>query len=89
MTGNMDSGMAFFTRLAADLVVDQTENADLRVSRFFPAEAAIREIHLNAGIYNITINYYSAGGTLLHSDARTGVRLESGRLNVLESAYLN
>ena len=41
MTENMDSSFAFFTRLAADLMVDTTENADLRVSRFFPAEAAI------------------------------------------------
>jgi hypothetical protein len=89
MTANMGGGTAFLSRLVADLMVDQTENADLRVSRFFPAEASIREIHLDEGIYDIQINYYGAGGALLHSDERTGVRLEAGRLNVLESAYLN
>ncbi len=89
MTKNMDSGVGFFTRLAADLLVDQTENADLRVSRFFPAEAAIRELHLDEGTYDIKVNYYGNGGRLLHSDERTGVRLEANRLNVLESAYLN
>jgi hypothetical protein len=89
MTENMDGGMAFFTRIAADLMVDQTENADLRMSRFFPAEAAIRELHLEEGTYNIKINYYSANGALLHTDARTGVHLEADKLNVLESAYLN
>jgi hypothetical protein len=89
MVKDMGEGAAFFTRIAADMLIDQTENADLRISRFFPAEAAIREVHLDAGIYDLKINYYSRDGALLHCDERTGVRLEAGRLNVLESAYLN
>jgi hypothetical protein len=89
MTENMDGGMSFFTRIAADLLVDSTENADLRVSRFFPAEAAIREIHLDEGTYNIAVKYYSTSGKVIHTDERTGVRLEAGRLNVIESSYLN
>jgi hypothetical protein len=89
MTENMDSGLSFFTRLAADLLVDTTENADLRVSRFFPAEAAIREIHLDEGTYDIRIHYYGSRKQRLHTDERTGVRLEADRLNVIESSYLN
>jgi len=89
MTKGMGEGTAFFTRLFADLAIDQTENADLRVSRFFPAEASIREIHLDEGVYDVRINYYGATGALLHTDERNGVRLEAGRLNVLESFYLN
>jgi hypothetical protein len=89
MTENMDGGASFFTRLIADLLVDSTENADLRVSRFFPGEAAIREIQLEEGTYDIRVKYYGAGGNLIHSDERTGVNIEAGRLNVLESSYLN
>lgn len=89
MTENMDGGVSFFTRLAADLLVDTTENADLRVSRFFPAEASIREIHLPEGTYTIRINYYGDGERLLRTDERTGVEVEANRLNVLESSYLN
>lgn len=89
MTKDMGGGMAFFARLATDLAVDQTENADLRMSRFFPAEAAIRELHLDEGVYDIRINYYNSTGNLLYADERTGVRLDAGQLNVLESAYLN
>lgn len=89
MTQDMEGGMAFFTRLAADLLVDTTENADLRVSRFFPAEASIREIHLPEGTYDIRINYYDASGRLLRTDERPGVNVEANRLNVLESSYLN
>jgi hypothetical protein len=89
MTKNMDKTAAFFTRLFTDLAMDQTEYADLRMSRFFPAEAAISEIHLNEGVYDIRINYYSASGTLLHSDIRKEVKIRADQLNVLESAYLN
>jgi hypothetical protein len=89
MTENMDSGVSFFTRLAADLLVDNTENADLRVSRFFPAKAAIRELHLDEGVYDIKINYYDSSNRVLHSDERTRVNIVAGRLNVLESSYLN
>ncbi|MEE9367407.1 MAG: hypothetical protein V3V05_00940 [Pontiella sp.] len=89
MTQNMDGGMAFFTRLAADLAVDQTENADLRISRFFPAESAICELHLDEGIYDIKINYYATGGSLIHTDERPGVSIVSGKINMLESSYLN
>jgi len=89
VTDNMENGMAFFTRLAATALVNKTENADLRMSRFFPAEAAIEEIHLDEGVYDITINYYSMNNALLHSDAKTGISLKAGKLNVVESSYLN
>jgi hypothetical protein len=89
MTENMDGGMAFFSRLAADLMVDTTENADLRVSRFFPAEASIAEMHLEEGTYDIQITYHGPGGKRLYTDYISAVRIEADRLNVIESAYLN
>jgi hypothetical protein len=89
MTQKMDGGVAFLTRLAADLLVDSTENADLRGSRFFPAEAVIREIHLDEGTYTVKINYYGKGNRLLRTDEKTNINVKINRLNVLESAYLN
>jgi hypothetical protein len=89
MTENMDGAVAFFTRLAADLLVDSSENADLRVSRFFPAKASIREIHLFEGAYDIRINYYDHAGKILYTDERLGYPIKANHLNVLESAYLN
>jgi hypothetical protein len=89
MTQNMDGGVAFLTRLAADLLVDSTENADLRLSHFFPAEALVREILLNEGIYTVKINYYDKAHRLLRTDEKTDVKIKANRLNVLESAYLN
>lgn len=89
MTQDMGEGLSFITRIATDMLTDQTENADLRMARFFPAEAAMQELHLEAGTYDIKINYYGRDGSLLHTDLRTNVAIEAGKLNVLESAYLN
>ncbi|MDF7823673.1 hypothetical protein P4B35_06570 [Pontiellaceae bacterium B12227] len=89
VTNDMDSGLAFFTRLATSALVNKTENADLRMSRFFPATASIDEIHLEEGMYDVSINYYSMSGSLLHTDEREGVSVKAGKLNVLESSYLN
>ncbi|MBN2685987.1 MAG: hypothetical protein JXR40_11960 [Pontiellaceae bacterium] len=84
-----DDALAFLIRIFTDVATDQTENADLRISRFFPAEAAVREIHLEEGVYNLQINYYDINNALLFSDERTDVQVDKDRLNVLESAYLN
>ncbi|MCK4313091.1 MAG: hypothetical protein KAW88_10195, partial [Candidatus Cloacimonetes bacterium] len=56
-TGGGYWGLA--SRLATDLAVDATENADLRISRFFPAKALIGEIEVEPGIHFIKIEYYS------------------------------
>ncbi|MDF7809001.1 hypothetical protein P4E94_16255 [Pontiellaceae bacterium B12219] len=89
VTNNMNDGWAIITRLATTLAVQSTENADLRVSRFFPADASISELHLKEGVYDLSINYYSASGNLIHTDKRTGFSVEAGKLNVVESSYLN
>ena len=89
MTESMDGFAAFLTRVATTAAVGATENADLRVSRFFPAEALVRELHMEAGVYEVRVNYYKAGGVLLHSEVFEQVSVEAGTLNVIQSAYLN
>lgn len=89
MTSNSSDALSIFTRLATSVAVNQTENADLRMSRFFPATASIAELHLEEGTYTFKINYYSYSGALLHTDERTDVSVVADKLNVLESSYLN
>lgn len=89
MTKNMGDTLAFFTRLASDLLLDSTENADLRSARFFPAEAFVYEGFLPEGTYRVLIRYYSERGRLLYTDEKLNVSLKSKKLNLIESAYLN
>lgn len=82
-----DSDLALF-RLAASAAVHASENADLRISRFFPAEAAVAEVHLPEGVHTVTLNYYDEKGLLLFSDPHPELNITAGRINLVQSAYL-
>jgi len=86
-TGGGYLGLA--SRLATDVAVDATENADLRISRFFPAKALIGEIEVESGIHNIKVEYYSQNGTLLFIDNIGEKEIRKSGLNLIESFYLD
>jgi len=75
--------------VATDVGVDATENADLRISRFFPAKAFVGNIFLNEGVYNIRINYYDKNNKLIYSDLRNEQRITKDGLQLFESFYLD
>lgn len=75
-------------RAAADLAVDSTENADLRISRFFPGKALMGELEAEPGIHNIKIEYYSKSGSLLHVEDKGDIEFKVAGLNLIESYYL-
>lgn len=54
--------------LLADAAVFLSENADLRISHFFPAEAYIAEIPLLGDNETITLQYYSQNGRMIYSE---------------------
>jgi uncharacterized protein len=71
---------------ATDVAVDATENADLRVSNFFPAKAYTGEFYLEPGTYDFSINYYNKG-TLLFTD-NLGEREINKDSSILESVHI-
>jgi hypothetical protein len=72
-----------------DVAVDATENADLRISRFFPAKALVGEIEVTPGLHTISVEYYDKNGTLLWADETPPVDLSIYKLPIFESVYLN
>ena len=79
---------SLLTGLLAGVGISITENADLRISRFFPARASIAEIDLAPGTHQIEFEYYGDGNILLHTDTQT-VQIRENGLNLIESFYLN
>lgn len=76
------------TRAITSKLVDMTENADLRISRYFPAFAFIGEVELTPGSHTIQINYYDKYDRLIYYDTiDKNVRLN--KLNLIESFYVN
>ncbi len=81
--------LGFAARLATDAIVDATENADLRISRFFPAKTSITEIEVTPGIHNVKVKYYSKNGSVLFVDDLGDKNISKSGLNLFESFYLN
>ncbi|MDX9801272.1 MAG: hypothetical protein RBT69_08060 [Spirochaetia bacterium] len=73
--------------VTADIAVDATENADLRISPYFPAFARVADIVLPPGIHSLSIDYYSSG-QLIFRDFRGNIDLKEGELNLVESFLL-
>ncbi len=90
MENKIDNALlGFAARLATDAIVDATENADLRISRFFPAKTSITEIEVTPGIHNIKVKYYSKNGSVLFVDDLGDKNISKSGLNLFESFYLN
>ena len=51
------------------IAADASEQADLRLSRYFPSHAYVGGINLEPGTYTVAVNYYGNGG-LLHSEKK-------------------
>ncbi|MFC1887859.1 hypothetical protein ACFLYK_03520 [Candidatus Cloacimonadota bacterium] len=83
-----NSILNFAARLATDLAIDATENADLRISRFFPGSILTGEIELDAGMHTVRFEYYSAAGDLLFTDDLGEIPTLRNGLNMHNSFYL-
>lgn len=72
-----------------EMMFAATEHADLRVSRFFPASVGICEIDVPIGSYNLSVVYYDRNGIKIFTDDLGKVAVKAGKLNLLESQFLN
>jgi hypothetical protein len=71
--------------LATQVAAEATEQADLRISRYFPAKAYIGGITLNPGRYGITVNYYGKNGGIVASYRDDRVVIGENTLNLWEA----
>ncbi len=68
-------------------VTEATERADIRTSRFFPADAYVGGIALSPGSYDIAVTYRGMSG-ILGTQTFSGVEVSRGKFNLLESVCL-
>lgn len=76
------------TRLASSALVDASENADLRLARYFPAKALVGEVDVDPGTYTVTLKYYTPNGQLLFADERGEITVTMNGLHLVQSAFL-
>ena len=79
---------AFLAGIATDVAVDATENADLRISRFFPSKSFVGHVELSPGTYNISFRYLNRSNYELYRQNFPNVEIRGNRLNLLQASYL-
>ncbi|MDR2617779.1 MAG: hypothetical protein LBC62_02805 [Treponema sp.] len=85
-SGN-DSGWGVLFSFLGRIAADVSEQADLRISRYFPGYAYAGGVNVDPGVYSATVNYYGLRG-LISSDRRENVLVEAGKLNLMEFVCL-
>ena len=75
-------------KAAIDVGSDLTENADLRCARLLPGRIYVGDFELAAGTYDVTIEFFDSGGSLIRRTDLPGyVVLEKG-LNMVQACAL-
>jgi hypothetical protein len=69
-------------------IAEVSEQADLRISRYFPAKAHIGAVNLEPGIYSFTVNFYGRTGREIGSRRYENIRITEGGLNLVEAVCL-
>jgi len=85
---NTDDLTGALLNLATDIVVDVSENADLRISHFFPAQASIADVDVAPGVYNVVVEYYTKNGSVVFRDEKGEIEIKKNSVNLIESFYL-
>jgi hypothetical protein len=70
--------------LGSQVYSEASEQADLRLSRYFPGKAWVGGINLAPGTYSFTINYYDGNDRIITSFREENVPVRENSLNLKE-----
>lgn len=74
--------------LGTQVYAEASEQADLRMSRYFPAQALVGGVTLDPGDYTVTVSYYDAKNTMIRQRVFENVAVTPGQLNLLEAVCI-
>lgn len=71
--------------VGTQIYAEASEQADLRLSRYYPAFAHVGGVTLVPGVYSWTVEYFDSNGELLHSVRVEDRELRTNALNLSEA----
>ena len=83
-----DSGTGLLLNIlsvGAQVYAEASEQADLRISHYFPSKAAVGGITLDPGTYSFTVRYYNASNGLVYEERFQNVTVAAEGLNLTEA----
>lgn len=76
-------------KAAIDVVMDATENADLRCARLLPGRILVGDFVLTPGVYDLTVEFIDHAGERVGGQSFLGYEITEHGLNLLEAIFLN
>ncbi|GHV85000.1 hypothetical protein AGMMS50230_06080 [Spirochaetia bacterium] len=83
-----NSGLFAILGLGSQILAEASEQADLRLGRYFPGRAYVGGINLTPGTYSFTVTYYGADKTALARRRHENIRIMANTLNLTEDVCL-
>ena len=79
---NSNEGLGLLAGVIGKVFTEASEQADIRISRYFPSQALVGGINLEPGRYVVTVNFYGSGGIV--SSERREIVVRERALNLEE-----
>lgn len=84
--GDSNAGLLLgLLSVGTQIYAEASEQADLRMSRYFPAKAYVGGITVDPGVRSFTVRYYNAAGDIIHQVRFENVDVRANRLNLSEA----
>ena len=86
-----DSGAKLLLGLMSvgtQIYAEASEQADLRLARYFPAKAYVGGITLDPGVRSYTVRYYNAAGDIIQQVRFENVKIGENQLNLSEAVCI-
>ena len=71
--------------VGTQIYAEASEQADLRLSRYFPSKALVGGITLEPGVYSYSVKYLDAAGSLIKEARFENVEIGADKLNLTEA----
>ncbi len=75
--------------LGTQLYAEASEQADLRLSRYFPSKAYVGGITIDPGACSFSVRYYDGSGDIIREQRFENVDVRANRLNLTEAICIN
>jgi hypothetical protein len=74
--------------LGTQIAAEVSEEADLRLSRYFPGKAWVTGLDIKPGLYSFTVNYFDSSGGVIASYRKEDMLVQEHGLNLTEAVCL-
>ncbi|MDR2552165.1 MAG: hypothetical protein LBD31_03230 [Treponema sp.] len=87
-TSSDNRGLFSLLSLGAQALAEASEQADLRLARYFPDKAYVGGIHVRPGIYSFTVTFYGDNKSVIAVRRHENMRISINALNLTEDVCL-